>query len=120
MVHTDGTLVAAASRSGRRAPPGWIFLGVVALMTLAYFRMTTDVQSLVYDGIAVSAAVGMFAGVVWIRPEPRFAWMLVSFGILAMAVGDIVYGTSQPVPSPADMLYISAYLLMGGARGART
>jgi hypothetical protein len=113
MVHTDGTLVASASRSGRRAPVGWLFLGVVALLIIAYFRMTTNVQSLVYDGIGVGAAVAMFAGIVWIRPEPRFAWVLVSFGILAMAVGDIVYGTSQPVPSPADMLYISAYLLLG-------
>ena len=113
MIHNDGTLVASASRSGRRAPVGWLFLGVVTLMVIAYFRMTTDVQSLVYDGIGVGAAVAMLAGIVWIRPEPRFAWVLIAFGIAAMAVGDIVYGTSQPVPSPADMLYISSYLLLG-------
>ena len=38
---------------------------------------------------------------------------LIAFGILAFAGGDIAYGTYKPVPSVADMLYLTGYALLG-------
>jgi hypothetical protein len=38
---------------------------------------------------------------------------LLGLGVLVLACGDIVFGSTQPVPSPADMFYISAVPLLG-------
>ena len=55
----------------------------------------------------------MFVGLIRAEPaEPRFAWMLLAADTMLMAIGDIVFGTSQPVPSVADMLYVSAYVAL--------
>jgi hypothetical protein len=89
------------------------FLVAVCAATLAYGFLSANGQSVLDDAIAVAAAGAMFAGILWSRPEPRFAWMLLALSGLLFAAGDIVYGTSQPVPSAADMLYMSAYPLLG-------
>jgi hypothetical protein len=81
--------------------------------TIAYFFLATGAQSILYDGVALTAASVMFVAVAASRPQPISAYMLLSFGVLLLAIGDIVYGISQPVPSPADMLYVSAYPLIG-------
>ena len=88
------------------------FVVAVALVLVPYFLLSTHVQSLVFDAVGVAAATAMFVGIAVNRPEPRFAWTLLALGTLTMAGGDIVFGTSQPVPSPADMLYVSAYALL--------
>lgn len=40
------------------------------------------------------------------------AWFLLGLGVLSLAVGNVVFGESQPVPSLADMFYISGYPLL--------
>lgn len=99
--------------AGRPRPGAWVvFLAVAGIVTVVYFFMAIETQSILDDALAVASAGAMFLGVARNRPEPRFAWVLLAFGVLLFAGGDIVYGTSQPVPSAADMLYVSAYPLL--------
>jgi hypothetical protein len=110
LLHADPPL----PRRGRVPAWAWAgFVGVVGAATPVYYFLPIETQSLVDNVIAVASAVAMFAGIVWNRPTPRFAWVLLASGVLLFAAGDIAYGTSQPVPSPADMLYVSAYPLLG-------
>ena len=112
----DTLLHAAPPLPRRGRVPAWAwagFVGVVGAATPVYYFLPIETQSLVNNVIAVASAVVMFAGIVWNRPTPRFAWVLLASGVLLFAAGDIAYGTSQPVPSPADMLYVSAYPLLG-------
>jgi diguanylate cyclase len=88
------------------------FLAAACAATLSYAFLSTSAQSLLDDAVAVAAAGAMFTGILLSRPEPRYAWVLLALSALLFAGGDIVYGTSQPVPSAADMLYISAYPLL--------
>jgi hypothetical protein len=96
--------------SSRASTTALIAAGAV---TIGYFLLSVDVQSVVADGVAVAAAAAMGIAVARHRPDPLIAWILLALGTLLLAGGDILYGTQQPVPSPADMLYISAYPLLG-------
>lgn len=91
----------------------WLYLVAVVSATIAYFSLSTDIQSILYDVVGFSAAGAMVVGIWTHRPAHRSAYLLLTFGIVALAAGDLVFGTSQSVPSPADMLYISAYPLLG-------
>jgi hypothetical protein len=82
-------------------------------VTVAYFVLSIANQSYVADAVALAAAAAMGVAVARHRPDPLVAWVLLALGTLLLAGGDILYGTQQPVPSPADMLYISAYPLLG-------
>jgi hypothetical protein len=88
------------------------YLVVVGCTTVAYFSLSTTAQSILYDVVGISAAGAMLAGIRRHRPSHRSAYLLLTFGVLDLALGDLVFGTSQSVPSPADMLYISAYPLL--------
>jgi len=89
-----------------------LFLAAGSVATVAYFSLEVGSQSLLNNGVAVAAGGLMLVGVFVHRPEPRFAWTLLACGILMLAAGDILYGTSAPVPSPADALYMSAYPML--------
>jgi hypothetical protein len=94
------------------------FACAVATVVAIYFFLAIGVQTLVFDAVGIAAAVAMFVGIARYRAEPRFGWILLSAGTLLMALGDVVFGTTQPVPSVADMLYVSAYVaLMLGVVG---
>ena len=88
------------------------YLAAVVTATAGYFLLSTQTQAVFYDAVGLSAAAAMLLGIRRYRPEPQTAWLLLAFGVLALVAGDIVYGESQPVPSPADMLYISGYALL--------
>jgi hypothetical protein len=90
-----------------------IYLITVALATGAYFAIPSGLQLPLYNAIAVSAAIVMISAALRNRPEPLTAWLLLGLGVAASAAADIVFGETQAVPSPADMLYISAYPLLG-------
>ena len=89
----------------------WGYLTVVCTTTAAYFLVPGLSLTVVYDAIAVSAVVAIFAGFWRHRPDPSLAWILIALGVAALACGDLLFGFSQPVPSTADMLYISSYPL---------
>jgi hypothetical protein len=88
------------------------FLAVVGAVVGVYFFQRTGVQNMLYDTVGVAAASAMFVGIRRNQALPRFAWGLLAAGTLLMAIGDIIFGTSQPVPSVADMLYVSAYVAL--------
>jgi hypothetical protein len=88
------------------------FVVAVVLVLVPYFFLSTEQQSIVFDAVGVAAGAAMVAGILVSRPQPRFAWTLLALGTLTMAGGDVVFGTTQPVPSAADMLYVSAYALL--------
>lgn len=102
------------TRTGQGEPTTWskAFLLVVAVVVGAYFFQGSGVQIVLYDIVGVAAAAAMFVGIVRNQAHPRFAWGLLAAGTLLMAIGDIIFGTSQPVPSVADMLYVSAYVAL--------
>ena len=102
-------------RAHPRTQAAWSSVGFVVLvggLLAIYFFLGAGAQNVLFDSIAVVAAAAMFVGLIRHKAEPRFAWMLLAAGTLLMAVGDIVFGTSQPVPSVADMLYVSAYVAL--------
>lgn len=101
-------------RAHPEVPRAWSigFVASIGALVPAYFFLPVGTQSVVFDVVAVAAAIAMFVGVVRNRAEPRFAWTLLAAGTLLMAAGDIVFGTTQPVPSVADMLYVSAYVAL--------
>ncbi|HYT78821.1 MAG TPA: hypothetical protein VEQ37_06140 [Actinomycetota bacterium] len=93
---------------------GWRYwLAGAAIAIIGYFFVAESTQSVYYDVIGVSASVVMFIGLTRNRAEPRAAWVLLAFGVLILSAGDIAYGDYKPVPSVADMLYLSAYGLLG-------
>ena len=102
------------TRTAQRERTIWshAFLVLVAVVVGVYFFQRTGVQNVLYDTVGVAAAVAMFVGIGRNRAQPRFAWGLLAAGTLLMAIGDIIFGTSQPVPSVADMLYVSAYVAL--------
>ncbi|MEX2394301.1 MAG: hypothetical protein WD826_07470 [Actinomycetota bacterium] len=88
----------------------WAYLGLVVVASAAYFFVpTNDAKSLITDAVAVSAGLVMLIATWRAKPYRRAAWLLLGFGVLLLAGGEIVYGEGLPVPSPADMLYVSAY-----------
>jgi hypothetical protein len=95
-----------------------VFAGTVAAVVALYFFLPIGVQTVLFDAVALGAAAAMFVGMRRHAAEPRFGWILIVAGTLLMALGDVVFGTTQPVPSVADMLYVSAYVaLMLGVVG---
>jgi hypothetical protein len=88
------------------------FVCAVGVVVIVYFFLSIAAQDLAFDAVGVAAAGAMFFGATRNRAEPRFAWILLAAGTLLMAVGDVIYGTSQPVPSVADVLYVSAYVAL--------
>jgi hypothetical protein len=88
------------------------YLVTVGLVAALYFALPTGSQALVYDAIGASAAAAMLVGTRWHRPPQTSAWVMLALGVTMLSGGDIVFGTGQGVPSPADMLYISAYPLL--------
>jgi signal transduction histidine kinase len=108
--------VNASARSLAMPWPAYLVAGLLA--TLFYFLLPWDTlgQGLVYDGIGVSAAAAVVWGTVLHRPKNRAAWYLFAVGLLAFAVGDTIFNLydkvwhrNPPVPSAADVFYLSGY-----------
>src|SRR6266508_6129263 len=98
----------------RRGSKRWLlWLAGATIATAGYFFLTEAQQSILYDAIGVAAALIMFVGVWTNRAEPLAAWVLLPLGVMTLAVGDIVYGTYQRVPSLADMMYVSGHAVLG-------
>lgn len=101
--------------------PSRIFLALGVIATVAYYRLPVGGETIAGDVVALVAVAAMLVGVAWHRPEPQVAYVLLGFGVLCLAVGDVVFGSGQSVPSPADVLYISAYPLLAlGLVGLRS
>jgi signal transduction histidine kinase len=73
-------------------------------------------QSILYDLIGVSSAVAVVVGTRRHRPSLALAWYLFAGGLLAFAVGDIIFNLyawvwhrDPPIPSVADVFYLTGY-----------
>jgi diguanylate cyclase (GGDEF)-like protein len=72
-------------------------------------------ETWIYEGLEVLAALGCLARGVFVRAE-RSAWLFIGAGLLATAVGDVLfdfwYGGNPPFPSVADAAYLLFYPLV--------
>jgi signal transduction histidine kinase len=106
-------------RSARAPIEPWVaYLAIGLAATAAYFLLPWDTigQGFVYDGIGVSAALAVVAGTLIHRPAQRVPWYLFAAGLLAFAVGDTIFNLydkvwheNPPIPSAADVFYLSGY-----------
>jgi signal transduction histidine kinase len=95
-----------------------IYLAAGLLATTVYYLLPwgSFAQTLVYDGIGVSAAAAAVAGAQLHRPSLRLPWYLFGAGLLAFSVGDVLFNlyafvwhSDPPVPSIADAFYLAGY-----------
>jgi two-component system cell cycle response regulator len=113
----------AAAHTGRSAVLRlWqaILVAGLAVLALSYVGRyspggTRLYQTWVYEGLELLAAFGCIARSVLFRAE-RSAWFFIGTGLLATAVGDILfdfwYGGNPPFPSAADVAYLFFYPLL--------
>ena len=73
-------------------------------------------QSLLYDLIGASSAVAVVVGTRKHRPSLAVAWYLFAAGLMAFAVGDVIFNLyasvwhrDPPIPSVADVFYLAGY-----------
>jgi signal transduction histidine kinase len=92
-------------------------LGGLAAIAL-YFSLPWDgfAQTIVYDAVGASAAVAVVVGARLWRPTLRLPWYLFGAGLMAFAIGDVIFNlyafvwdTDPPVPSVADVFYLAGY-----------
>ncbi|MGZ4150858.1 MAG: hypothetical protein ACXVP3_00270, partial [Actinomycetota bacterium] len=78
----------ASVPAAHREPLGvWVwFLAAAIMLCGAYLRLSTSDQSYLDNALAVASAGAMFGGIARHRPEPRFAWLLLAFGVLLFAL----------------------------------
>jgi signal transduction histidine kinase len=90
-------------------------------LTGAYFTVaggSVDARAVIYQAMALGAAITVVAGI-WVhRPTNRAPWYLFAGGLLLWSAGDGYWnsyqwflGKAAPYPSPAEALYITAYPL---------
>jgi len=100
------------------AQPWFAYLVGGLLATAIYFLLPWNTlgQGLVYDGIGVSAAAAVVGGTYLHRPAQRLPWILFAAGLLAFAIGDTIFNLydkvwhrNPPLPSAADVFYLSGY-----------
>jgi diguanylate cyclase (GGDEF)-like protein len=108
---------APAARGLRASAWRWA-AGVFAVLIAVYPLVPAAVQIAIYQVIGLAAAAGIAAGVRLHRLPRPLPWLLLAGGQLAFTLGDALWDLydyvlpSTPSPSPADILYVSAYPLL--------
>jgi hypothetical protein len=94
----------------------YLAAGLIATATYYLLPWNSLVEGFVYDGIGASAALAIVAGTLVNRPPQRLPWYLFAAGLLAFAVGDTIFNLydqvwhrDPPLPSVADVFYLSGY-----------
>jgi signal transduction histidine kinase len=99
-------------------PLARVYLVAGLAATGLYFLLPWDSlgQSFLYDLIGVSSAVAVVAGTRKHRPSLAVAWYLFAAGLMAFAVGDVIFNLyasvwhrDPPIPSLADVFYLGGY-----------
>jgi len=94
------------------------YWSAVGALSVAYFVLGNDVvaQHVIYEIFGVAGVAAVAVGVHRYRPSGH-AWTLVLAGLALWVGGDtywnlhrLVLSTEAPFPSPADGLYLAAYL----------
>jgi signal transduction histidine kinase len=111
--------VTAASH--RTTPLAQVYLvaGFAAIGVYFLLPWNSTGQSLLYDLVGISSAVAILAGTRRHRPALSLPWYLFAAGMLAFAVGDVLFNFyariwhhDPPVPSVADVFYLGGYPLL--------
>jgi diguanylate cyclase (GGDEF)-like protein len=95
----------------------WLLYAVTgAVMAAAYFFLPSSLQSEWVGLSGLLAVIGLVAGVVIHRPSRSGHWLLLVFGVLLLAAGDMTWALLENVvdesvafPSVADGIYLAAY-----------
>jgi signal transduction histidine kinase len=94
----------------------YLFAGLGAISLYFALPWNSFGQTLVYDAIAVAAAAAALVGARVHRPSSQLPWYLFAAGLLAFAVGDVLFNLyafvwhrEPPVPSVADIFYLAGY-----------
>jgi signal transduction histidine kinase len=107
----------------RTTPLARVYLVAGLAATGLYFLLPWDSpgQSILYDLIGASSAVAVVVGTRRHRPSLAVAWYLFAGGLMAFAVGDILFNLyawvwhrDPPIPSVADVFYLAGYPLLAG------
>jgi signal transduction histidine kinase len=102
----------------RKMPLARVYLlaGLAAIGLYFVLPWGSRGQSLLYDLIGVTSAVGVVVGTRKHRPSLSAAWYLFAAGLMAFAIGDIVFDLyswvwhrDPPIPSMADVSYLAGY-----------
>jgi diguanylate cyclase (GGDEF)-like protein len=97
-----------------------ILVAGIAALAMSYVARyspggTRLYETWIYEGLELLAALGCLARAALVRNE-RSAWLFIGAGLLATAVGDVLfdfwYGGNPPFPSAADAAYLLFYPLL--------
>ncbi|MGH3036571.1 MAG: sensor histidine kinase [Gaiellaceae bacterium] len=94
--------------------------GALGMLAIAVFMLLGNglAGGVVYDAVAVSAALAVLLGIHLYRPARALAWLLVALGTALTAAGEITWEVYEalgrsPFPSVADVLYLVGYPVTG-------
>lgn len=105
----------------RKTPLAQLYFAVGLVAIGVYFLLpwNSPGQSALYDLVGISSAVAILVGTRRHRPALSVPWYLFAAGMLAFAVGDILFTSyariwhhDPPVPSVADVFYLGGYPLL--------
>jgi signal transduction histidine kinase len=105
----------------RTTPLARVYLVAGLAATGLYFVLPWNSmgQWVLYDVIGASSAVAVLVGTRRHRPAVSAAWYLFAAGLLAFAVGDLLFNfyariwhRAPPIPSVADIFYLAGYPLL--------
>lgn len=105
----------------RTTPLARVYLaaGLAAIGVYFLLPWNSTGQSLLYDLVGISSAVAILVGTHRHRPALSLPWYLFAAGMLAFAVGDVLFTSyariwhhDPPIPSVADVFYLGGYPLL--------
>jgi signal transduction histidine kinase len=111
--------VTAASLRTTPLARAYLAAGIAAIGLYFLLPWNSTAQSALYDLVGISSAVAILVGTRRHRPAFVVPWYLFAGGLLAFAVGDILFTSyariwhhDPPVPSVADVFYLGGYPLL--------
>ena len=105
----------------RTTPLARVYLVAGLAATALYFLLpwNSTEQWLLYDLIGAGSAAAVLVGTRRHRPALSAAWYLFAAGLMAFAVGDVLFNfyariwhRDLPIPSVADVFYLAGYPLL--------
>jgi signal transduction histidine kinase len=105
----------------RTTPLARVYLVAGLAATGLYFLLpwNSAAQWILYDLIGVGSAAAVLVGTRRHRPTLSAAWYLFAAGLMAFAVGDVLFNfyariwhRDLPIPSVADVFYLAGYPLL--------
>jgi signal transduction histidine kinase len=105
----------------RTTPLARVYLVAGLAATGLYFMLpwNSEAQWVLYDLIGAGSAAAVLVGTHRYRPALAVAWYLFAAGLMAFAVGDVLFNfyariwhRDLPIPSVADVFYLAGYPLL--------